>query len=56
MSNPDRLSRRAFVVGTVAAAVSVAEGNAPQDPKPPRVDPEKITKGGNPDKGERRDK
>jgi hypothetical protein len=28
----------------------------PQDPKPPRVDPEKITKGGNPDKGERRDK
>jgi indoleacetamide hydrolase len=34
MSNPDRLSRRAFVVGTVAAAVSVAEGAAPWDSKP----------------------
>src|ERR1700724_1976362 len=33
MSNPDRLSRRAFVVGTVAAAVSVAEGTAPRDSK-----------------------
>src|ERR1700680_2222959 len=33
MSNRDRLSRRAFVVGTVAAAVSVAEGNAPRDSK-----------------------
>jgi Asp-tRNA(Asn)/Glu-tRNA(Gln) amidotransferase A subunit family amidase len=34
MSNPDRLSRRAFVVGTVAAAVSVAEGTAPRDSEP----------------------
>ena len=34
MSNPDRVSRRAFVVGTVAAAVSVAEGGAPRDSKP----------------------
>src|SRR5882672_1383076 len=35
MSNPDGLSRRAFVAGTVAAAVSVAEGIAPpRDSKP----------------------
>src|ERR1700730_5006534 len=39
MSNPDWLARRAVVVGTVAAAVSVAEGNAPQDPKPPATAP-----------------
>jgi len=33
MSNLDRLSRRAFVAGTAAAAASVAQGFAPQDSK-----------------------
>ena len=34
MSDPDRLSRRAFVAGTVAAAAAVAEGIAPRDSQP----------------------
>src|ERR1700722_5606208 len=34
-----RLSRRAFVVGTVAAAVSVAEGTAPRESKPAATAP-----------------
>jgi mandelamide amidase len=39
LRNPERLSRRAFVVGTVAAAVSVAEGAAARDSKPPATLP-----------------
>ncbi|MEA3105541.1 MAG: indoleacetamide hydrolase [Gammaproteobacteria bacterium] len=39
MSNPEQLSRRAFLVGTAAAAASVADGLAPEDAKPSATAP-----------------
>jgi mandelamide amidase len=39
MSNPDQLSRRAFLVGTAAAAASVAEGLAPEATEPSATAP-----------------